>query len=1070
MTGKSRKQILPVFLLFLLSGATSLAYQVVWTRELIRVFGATSLAISTVLAAFMAGLAIGSYFFGRSIDRRGNPLITYGALEMGIGIFALAFPLLLDAFNPLYRGLYPASGGATAGLTVARFLISFVIVLVPTTLMGGTLPVLSRYVTENVSGLAFRVGWLYSINTFGAVAGTFVTGFVLLPRLGIRSTTLVAVAFNFLIFVLSMLMARSALGARAGAPAVQAAAPGEAAPAGRRITGPELAVLLAFFFTGLAALSAEVIYTRVLKLVVGTTVYAFSTMLTAFLLGLALGSAVFARVAQRTSRPRLVFSVIVALIGVLVFASTVGFGKLPIAFMDIYEGMTKTWGNLIGVQFLLSFLILIIPTFFMGATFPLVARIYATDLSRVGARIGTAYAFNTVGAITGSLLGAFVFLTYLGVEKGMFAVALIYLAVGVLLFLTVAEAMRLGLRAAVTAAFIVVLVLLSVLAPKWDRKLMTTAVYAYAEIYGTREGMLEDVHLRKLEYYNEGPAATVSIERSQTVTAMRIDGKIDASSGGDMITQELIAHLPLLLHERPDSVLVVGLGSGVTLGSCETHAVKHIDCVELIESVIEAAHYFDDYCHNCQDDPRLSLFVGDGRNHVFLSSRKYDVLISQPTNPWIEGVGDLFTVEYFEACRRRLKAGGIMCCWVQVYHMGVDELKSVLKSYIHVFPNATLWFANESDIILIGSLGEPRYDLLVERMSEPYIAADLARVLVDEPEDILAMFLMDEPELAGYVEDVKGFHTDDNMLIEFSAGKRILQSTNFLHLENLVRYVRPRVFAGLGDDLNARIARHMRARRVAMSATLARSRGEGPKAVGLYDEAYAMAPRDVYVLTRYADVHTDVGDAFVHREEYLAAMPNYEMALAESVSYKAWMRYDGLAVVSYGLGNPEEALKYFDRVLDLYPDYDQATFSMAEIYLELGDTLSAVQYYERTLEIAPDRYDAANDLAWIYAVRGENLERARDLALMATVADPAPFNYDTLGWVYYRMGEPDRAREALETALEIDPGWVESTYHLALVYLGTGDAGTAKRLLDEVIRTDQNGYYRDLAREKLDEL
>jgi Tfp pilus assembly protein PilF len=182
------------------------------------------------------------------------------------------------------------------------------------------------------------------------------------------------------------------------------------------------------------------------------------------------------------------------------------------------------------------------------------------------------------------------------------------------------------------------------------------------------------------------------------------------------------------------------------------------------------------------------------------------------------------------------------------------------------------------------------------------------------------------------------------------------------------------------------------------------------------------------------------------------------------------MRYDGLAVASYSTGDPDGALYYFGKVLEKYPDYGQATLSMAGIYMEKGDTLRAIEYYEKTLEIEPERTDAANDLAWAYAVRGENLGRALELARMAAMAEREPFNYDTLGWVYYRMGDFDRAQEALETALEIDPRWVESTYHLAMVHLGKGDVGTAKRLLNEVIKTDQTGYFKLLAQEKLDDL
>jgi tetratricopeptide (TPR) repeat protein len=262
----------------------------------------------------------------------------------------------------------------------------------------------------------------------------------------------------------------------------------------------------------------------------------------------------------------------------------------------------------------------------------------------------------------------------------------------------------------------------------------------------------------------------------------------------------------------------------------------------------------------------------------------------------------------------------------------------------------------------------------------------------------------------------------------------------------------------------------MRARKITMSATLARAAGDIDKALQLYDDAFKMAPEDVYVLTRYADVHTEAGDALARNGDYLPAMVHYQAALAETLSHNAWMRYDGLAVANYSTGDPDAALYYFGKVLEKYSDYDQAMLSMAGIYLEKGDTLSAIDYYEKTLEISPDRVDAANDLAWIYAVRGENLARALDLAHMAAMAERAPFNYDTLGWVYYKMGDFDRAQEALETALDLEPRWVESTYHLALVHLGKGDVGTAKRLFDEVIRTDQTGYFKGLAQEKLDDL
>lgn len=1065
MKHRSNKVLLPVFVLFLFSGATSLAYQVIWTRELVRVFGATSIAISTVLAAFMAGLALGSYVFGRYIDRHGNPLVAYGVLELGIGLFAFVFPLILGGLNPLYSALYPDSGGSFEVLGVFRFLLSFLILLVPTTLMGGTLPILSRYVAESLSGLALRVGALYSINTFGAVAGTFATGFLLLPSFGIRATTLGAVALNVIIFLISLALARGA-----GRRAAEGRAQAEAAAPGHRTTAVEKTVLVAFFFTGLAALSAEVIYTRVLTLVVGTTVYAFSTMLTAFLLGIALGSAVFARIAVRSRHPRTLFAVVVACIGLLVFASTIGFGRLPVAFMTLYEGMNKTWPSLIGIQFLLSFLLLIVPTFLMGATFPLVARIYAVDLRRVGGRIGTAYAFNTVGAICGSLLGSFVLLSLLGVEKGMLAVAFVYLGVGIVLFLTIPEKLRVPVRLAAAAVFVALLIVLALVSPHWDRKMMTSGVYVYGARYENVDGLRDALRDRNLLFYDEGPSATVSVERTQNILSMRIDGKIDASSGRDMITQELISHIPLLLHEKPDTVLLVGLGSGVSLGSCEMHDVRRIDCVELIASVVEAAHVFGPYCYNCQEDPRVNMIVGDGRNHVLLSSKKYDVIISQPTNPWISGVGDLFTLTYFTAAREMLRPGGIMCAWIQVYHMGDEELRTTMKTFKSVFPNATLWFSNESDIIMIGALGPLRFDKLVERMEVPRIREDLQRILIDEPEDILASLLMDETQLEAYVGGAGGFHTDDNMLLEFSAGRRVFEATHILHLRNFKQEIRPYDFPRISGDLNDSVRRRVLARKVTMEATVKRLEGDAVVSLNLYDRAFSAAPRDEYVLSKYAEVHTDLGDALMLQGDAEAAIAEYEKALAESTSDEAWVRYDGLGLAYYSKGMYDEARPYFERVLETNPYNGQVHFALGEIAYAGGDVGGAIGHYEKAVEFSPWHAEAANNLAWLYAERGENLERALGLARSATLAEKNPTYYDTLGWVHYKRGELDRARKALEKALGIDPTWVESTYHLAFVHLGKGDVGTARRLLDDVIRTDKTGHFKGLAQEKLDEL
>jgi spermidine synthase len=1073
MTTKQRTYIVPVFALFLFSGATGLAYEVVWTRMLIRSFGATSIAVSTVLAAYMGGLALGSYLFGRLIDKRGNPIFVYGLLELGIGIFALVFPLLVSAFTPLYRSIYPGLQTSFYSLTLIRLAISFLVLLIPTTLMGGTLPILSRYVTRSLSSLTFRVGWLYSINTFGAVLGTFGTGFLLLPTLGISTTTYAAVTANVAIFLISMLLARSGgMGVPAPASAPSKRPPEERkeqkaeslptdvsavpSPKGRAV---ERSVLVAFLFTGLAALSAEVVWFRVLTLVVGTTTYAFTTMLTTFLLGLAVGSAVFARIAQRVSRPRTLFAVVVLAIGFVVFASTVAFGKLPVLYMQLYETTTRTWGNLMSLQFLLSLGLLIVPTFLMGGTFPLVARIYATDLAKIGARIGTAYAFNTVGSICGSFLGSFLLLRMLGVEHGMIAVSLIYLVVGFVLFLAVAERMRQSLRLVGSSVVAVIVAVMIAFSPGWDQKLMTSAVYVYAPVYETRQGLMQTLERRHLLMYDEGPGATVSVERDQNILAIRIDGKTDASSGSDMITQELISHLPLLFHPEPDTVLLIGLGSGVSLGSAETYDIEYIECVELLENVIDAAHFFDDITYDCMSDPRLRLIVGDGRNHVALTDRMYDVIISQPTNPWISGVGDLFTIEFFTEARRRLKPGGIMCAWFQIYHMGEPELRSVLKTFVEVFPHARLWFSNESDVILIGSAEPVAIDeRLAVRMSTPRVREDLNRVSIDEPSDILAALLLDDKELRYFAGSGGRIHTDDNMLLEFQAGRRIAEQTHVLHLSNFHKALNPKPYPGLDDSTNQAVVRRMAARKLAMQATIERLSGRVSQALALYDRAYAGAPQDQYVVSRYANIHLDRGDAFLAAGELEAALPEYEKAVADPRAIDAWVAFHGLGYIYLMAGSYEDARLSLTRSLELFPGNPSGFFNLAQAQVSLGDTAAAIGSYERAWDLDPADADVANNLAWFYAETGRRLDRALELARFAATQTGSSGSYDTLGWVYYRMGEVVNAQTALERALQLEPGRVESIYHLAIVHMAKGERARAAELLSRVVQLDDGVF------------
>jgi spermidine synthase len=770
-----------VYALFIVSGFTGLAYEVIWTRLLVRVFGASSFAVTTVLAAYMAGLALGSIIFGRLADRKGGGLSFYGLLELGIGGFAVGSPYLISALAHLYGGSYAMLENHFYALTAVRFVLSFGAILIPTTLMGGTLPVLSKYLATGLAGLTERVGGLYAVNTLGAVGGAAAAGLYILPHLGMADTILLCACLNAGIAATAILLGRNRRflsGALAPEPA-EAAGPSDA----HRSTSRQ--VLATFTLTGFCALAAEVIWTRMLALVVGTTVYAFAIMLATFLLGLGSGSALFARPAQQSRRPGRLLGFTVAAIGLAVLGSVAFYARMPFLYMKLYSDMQPGVKGLLGVQVALSAIIVLLPAFLMGGLFPLVARLYARDVLRVGRQIGRIYAFNTMGSVLGSVAGSFLFLKYVGMETSLIAIGCIYLVTGGVAVARLGEFRRRSPWLGFAGAAAVITVLAAVAFPRIDAKVLTSGVYVYAPVYKTVEGLKDHMRRVAVLFYNEGVAATVSLERFRGDLSLLIDGKADASTGlQDMRTQVMLAQLPLLLHPDPDTVLVVGLGSGVTLGSAETHDVGRIDCVELLDNVVAASEYLQDYNLHCLDDPRAHLLIGDGRNHLLLTHRRYDVIISEPTNPWISGVGDLFTQEFFRMARRSLKPGGLMCAWFHTYNMGDSDVRAMVATFVSVFPEASLWLINDGDIILLGGLGATRIAPdLARRMSVPAVARDLRRIRILGPLDLVSNYVSGTAGLVRYAGRAP-LNTDDNMLLEFSAGLRGFEATETIHLAN----------------------------------------------------------------------------------------------------------------------------------------------------------------------------------------------------------------------------------------------------------------------------------------------
>ena len=794
MTSARRHPYATIFLLFVLSGATSLIYEVLWLRQLILIFGSTQFATSTILSTFMGGLALGAFCAGRLLTgRQVSPLRIYGMLEIGIGFYALLVPTLLGALSPIYRVIWQAGASESfIVLSLAKFAGIALILLPPTVLMGASLPVLARQVADDPDRIGGKVGLLYAINTLGAVLGTFIAGFIAIPGIGMQRTLWSTAAVNLLLGIAAILLAKRF------APVIVSTKTAEPEP---RSEGPGTRrigfVLLAFGLSGFGALVLEVAWTRVLALVMGSSVYAFSLMLLAFLIGLAAGGAFFSWVLRRYTRldPTVLLSVLLATAGVLAYATAFVFNSLPRLFAEIYFLWSPGPDGWFLVQLLFGLLIMFPATFALGGIFPVVLQIHAQSLDQVSGSVGTVYASNTLGTIVGAAAAGFVLIPHLGVLSTVIVVASLELALG-LIIATIVVVQSKRVRWMLALPMLIGLVLMLAFTPNWDVRLMNSGVYMnlfdVSEKIGWDEFEEMIYHNNEVVYAAEGITATVFVADQPDFDNryLSVNGKIEASTAADLETQLMCAHLPLLLHEKPDDILIVGLASGITVGAAAAHPVQTIRVVEIEEKMLPAARLFGEANNYVLDDPRVKMSINDARNELEFSAADYDVIISEPSNPWMTVASNLFTEDFFRMARTRIREGGIFAQWIQTYYLPPEDLRSIIAAFNDSFPHVMLFETMDGvDLLLLGAEQPLKLDLdaIGDRMRELDVRIDLARVDMRRAIDVLSLFRLGPAEV-GRLVDGAPRNTDDNARVEFSAPKTLGMPTIDDNLEMIRRY------------------------------------------------------------------------------------------------------------------------------------------------------------------------------------------------------------------------------------------------------------------------------------------
>jgi spermidine synthase len=781
---------------FFLSGASGLILEMLWTRMLTLVFGSTTLAVSTVLTAFMGGLGLGSWLAGRFADRLKTPVRAYAIAEASIGVYALLVPVVVGLYPGLNRWLWSSFGDRYALLSVLRFVASAGLLLAPTTLMGATLPILARHFVQHPWELrraGLRIGTLYAVNLFGAVAGSFLAGFVFLPMFGLRWTNVTAATFNLTLAAVILVGRRFIPAAPAGRSMEELV--DEAAAEGRIASGaapPEVVVdprsrrmaLAAFVVSGATAMTLQVMWTRSLAVLIGSSIFSFTIILVAFLVGLGVGSAVFGRLSQRTAHPVRWLAGLHLGIALAVGVSYLTTDRLPYVFTWLLRSTSFGVDTILACQFVLACVTVLPATILMGGVFPLTVRIVATRLETVGRDLGNAYALNTVGAIVGSFLSGFVVLPKLGLQRGIYASVLGGLFIAAALA-AVAPGLSRGRRAlGVGAAF--ALAALGLVLPRWD---LVSFSSGFFRVSIAREYISRQIHKKtwqdpKLVFYEDGTATTVTVDQWGKTYSLKNNGKVDASNDSDMATQIVVGLLPLLFYrgETPPTVALVGYGSGVTAGAITQYPIKSLEVVELEPAIYRASHFFDKDNHRPTENPKVTARVGDGRNFLTQRSDRFDVLVSQPSNPWLTGVSNLFTREYFRDIKTRLAPHGVFCQWAQLYEMSPWNIKTIYRTLREEFPYVYVFAAEDlsSDTILLASLEPLKLDLnvLEKAFRDPTTRAEARRAGLASPHDVMAYLLLGPDELESFTAGSPD-NTDDNARIEFSAPRDLLGYAKF---------------------------------------------------------------------------------------------------------------------------------------------------------------------------------------------------------------------------------------------------------------------------------------------------
>jgi len=966
---KNKRQ-LAIALLFFVSGAVGLAYEVVWVRQMSLLLGVSIYAVSAVLVAFMGGLGIGAEVFGRTLDRGISPIRLYASLEIGLGVYVLFFPEIYTLLEKVYLSAHGGAEGATFYVISLRFTLAVLALVIPTTLMGGTLPSIVRYFAASsdkgrYGGLA---GALYAVNTIGAMTGCVLAGFALIETLGLTGTMHAGAVANILAGTAAWLIA--------GEKGWTVTSPDNPEKTGGKepSTPSNTSLYILYGISGFCALALEVLWTRLLILLLNNTTYAFSLILSVFLLGIGFGSAVVSAGPTRT-RERSVglFAMFQVGVGVMAIGSLAGMAinrSIINALNHSIDAGGAIAQSLPGgesmVSALMFSLFVVTPcTFIMGAAFPMAMDAVSSGKEKVGGEVGRLYAMNIAGCVAGSVMAGYMLIPAFGIQNSIIAVAWVSVLSG--LWLIVTRAREMGRKGMILAFAICVPMTIS-FAIKSDI------------VYVLSAQKLDEGSV--IEFYEEGPSATVLISSQETdlsagrkpVKRLWINGDPIAGAFREALQLErLQAHIPLLLHKNPKTALVICFGTGSTAGAALTHELDSVTAVDISREVFDAGHGFAEGNLDVMNSSKLRIVEEDGRNYLLTTKNKFDFITSEPPPPSNAGIVSLYTKEYYQICKKRLNKGGIISQWIPLHHLSDEDIRSLVASFASVFPKAAMWYT-KWDAMMIGAAEEIPIDLerIKKGMEKPGVLSSLDGIGITDEFQIAATYMMGPKQISEYVDGIEPL-TDDKPRVEFTA-PRVHARGVIIKGENLDKILEhrtmPAVVNASKEDV-AKLEKYFRSETIFYQAQVELNDANKRAAAKLFRKALQVNPDNqdagyAYIMLNLQTLYAALDGG---RADLGLEMLEATQKLDTRGSFRPQFRFlRGMFLAN--AGKMVEAGVELSAAVKLDENYFMAIVNLAGLYgTQLGQPEKAKQLYNKALKLTSSRYerqaliDALNRLA-----------------------------------------------------------------------------------------------------------